>query len=267
MRTKIMGVLNLTPDSFYDGDRYTSPDKALIQAQRMVDEGAHIIDIGGESSRPGAQPVTVEEELKRVIPIIEKINRRLPNVPISIDTRKAPVARRAYESGATIINDITGLQEPQMMSFIKEVNCFAVMMHMQGTPETMQNNPSYDDGNVVDQIFNFFERQLNKLEEFGIDRQRITVDPGIGFGKTLAHNLKLIRNLSRFKELTGSVLLGVSRKSFIGLILDLPVEERLEGSLAASVAAVMQGVDTLRVHDVKETVRAVRVAEAILEVE
>ena len=259
----VMGVINLSPDSFYAGNRCATLDEAVRNAESMVEEGAHALDVGAESTRPGSQPIAEETELKRLAPVVSALAKRVP-VPISVDTSKPGVADRVLQEGARIINDVTGLQmHPEMSRVIARRGAGVVVMHMQGTPETMQDNPRY--GDVVEDVLVFLRLSVEIAGSAGIAPGSIAVDPGIGFGKTLEHNLKLIGSLGRFKVLDKPVLIGVSRKSFIGRILDLTEEERLEGSLAAGVAGVINGADILRVHDVRATVRAVRIAHAIRE--
>ena len=259
----VMGIINLSPDSFYAGNRCATLDEAVRNAESMVEEGAHVLDVGAESTRPGSQPIAEETELKRLAPVVSALAKRVP-VPISVDTSKPAVADRVLQEGARIINDVTGLQmHPEMSRVIARRGAGVVVMHMQGTPETMQDNPQY--GDVVGDVLDFLRLSVEIAGSAGIASRSIAVDPGIGFGKTLEHNLKLIGSLGRFKVLDKPVLIGVSRKSFIGKILDLTEEERLEGSLAAGVAGVINGADILRVHDVRATVRAVRIAHAIRE--
>lgn len=259
---QIMGIVNTTPDSFYDGGRFYEKEKAVEHALRLAEEGAEIIDIGGESSRPGAQPVSEEEELRRVIPVIEGLRRR-SGIPISVDTYKSKVAEKAIEAGANIVNDISALRmDRRMVEVVKKYKVAIVLMHMQGTPSTMQVNPSYED--VLKEIFDFLKERVDFASRNGIAFERIIIDPGIGFGKRLEHNLLILRHLERFKALNRPVLIGVSRKSFIGQILNLPEEERLEGTISAICLSIMKGANILRVHDVKEVRRAVEVAKAIM---
>ncbi len=260
----VMGIINLSPDSFYAGNRCATVEDAVRHAENMVEEGAHVLDVGAESTRPGSQAIGEETELKRLAPVISALAKRVP-VPVSVDTSKPAVADRVLQEGARIINDVTGLQNhPEMSRIIARHGAGVVVMHMQGVPETMQDNPKY--GDVVEDVLEFLRLSVETAGSAGIAPRSIAVDPGIGFGKTLEHNLKLIGSLRRFKVLDKPVLIGVSRKSFIGRILDLDAEERLEGSLAAGVAGVINGADILRVHDVRATVRAVRIAHAIREV-
>ncbi len=258
---KIMGILNVTPDSFSDGGHHLSVQAAIDQTEQMVEEGADIIDIGGESTRPFAEPVSVAEELKRVIPVIELI-RKHHQIPISIDTTKAAVARAALDAGANIINDVSALrQDPEMLALVKNTNVPVIIMHMQGTPEDMQNDPKYDD--VVGEVIDFFKEKLQWLKAEGVNLKRITLDPGIGFGKTRDHNLSLLKHLSALKALGQPVLLGHSRKRFIGDLTDLPPEKRDVPTAVISALALSQGVDMVRVHNVGASWQALRVAKAI----
>jgi len=258
-RTHIMGILNVTPDSFADGGRYAQPRQAVDVALKMVDEGADIIDIGGESTRPGSDPVSVEEELRRVLPVIEEISGKTL-IPISIDTYKSEVADRALQAGASIVNDISGMAfDAAMASVVARYGATAVIMHMRGTPKTMQHHPVYDD--VVREVVDFLERQCEKARSAGI--QQLMVDPGLGFGKTVQHNIALMQNLSALHEVGYPVLVGPSRKSFLGSILDLPVDERLEGTAAAVALCIRNGASVVRVHDVKEMKRVALVADAL----
>lgn len=261
-QTLVMGVLNVTPDSFYDGGRrLDDPKRAIDDALLMVANGAAIVDIGGESTRPGADPVSAKEELHRVLPIVEGL-RKDSSVPISIDTYKAEVARAALGAGADIVNDISALRmDPEMAAVVAQERVPVILMHMQGTPRTMQAEPRYRD--VVSEVRDFLAAQVDVAVRAGIARERIVIDPGIGFGKTLEHNLSLLRGLPELLSLGQPLLVGASRKRFIGHILNLEADDRLEGSLAAAVAAVLAGASLVRVHDVKETVRAVRMADAI----
>ena len=262
-RVHIMGILNVTPDSFSDGGLHATEDAAVEAALRMVEEGADVIDVGGESTRPAAEEVPEEEEIRRVAPVIERVRART-DVPISIDTRKAPVARAALDSGADIVNDVSALRDdPALAALCAERECPVVLMHMKGTPRTMQADPCYDD--VVAEVRAFLEDALARAEAAGVARERTIVDPGIGFGKTVEHNLTLVNRLDEIAPAGRPVLLGASRKSFIGktLSLDSP-RERLEGTLAVTVLAVARGARIVRVHDVRANVRAVRMAEAVL---
>jgi len=258
----IMGILNITPDSFYDGGFYFEKDEALRRIETMIKEGADIIDVGGMSTRPGSLPVSPEEEIKRIIPIIEYMRKNY-DILISADTYRSGVARKAIDAGAHIINDISGLSiDPQMIKVIAERNVSVVIMHIKGTPENMQKNPEYE--NVMDEIYDYIEEKTSMVTDSGIKPGKIIIDPGIGFGKTLEHNLEILNKIKELEALGYPVLIGASRKSFIGNVLDLPVEERLEGSIAVAVYSVINGVNILRVHDVKETVRAVKVAKCII---
>lgn len=244
----LMGILNATPDSFSDGGKYRTIDLAVEHGLRLVEEGADIVDIGGESTRPGAEPVTLDEELQRVIPVIERLAGRL-TVPISVDTSKAEVALRAIQSGAKIVNDISGLRfDPRMIDVCVENPCGVVCMHMQGTPQTMQIDPHYM--SVVEDLFTDFSVRLDLLEAAGLPRERIVIDPGVGFGKTAQHNLEILSNISRFQQLGRPVLIGHSRKRFLQKVLQRNLDERLFGTIGVSIALAEQGVDLLRVHDV-----------------
>lgn len=260
-RIYIMGILNVTPDSFSDGGMYFAHTKAIERGIEMEREGADIIDIGGESTRPGATPVPVEEELKRVIPVIKELAGAV-NIPISIDTYKSEVAKRAIEAGASIVNDVSALRfDPSMVRVLKEYNVKIVLMHMLGTPATMQTNIGYKD--VIEDVYEFLKERIEFAEAMGIKKDRIIIDPGIGFGKKLIHNLLLIKHIDKFKELGCPVLIGPSRKSFIGEILHLPVPERLEGTAGAVAFAIMKGVNIVRVHDVRPIKHMIQVMEAI----
>lgn len=260
-RTLIMGILNVTPDSFYDGGRYNNAKQAVERALQMAEEGADIIDIGGQSSRPGANSVEEKEELERVIPVIKKLASRI-KVPISIDTYKAGVAKKAIDAGASMVNDISALRmDEKMANIVRSIGVPVCLMHMQGTPRNMQKNPRYRD--VVSEIFAFLKERIDFCEQAGIDIEKTIVDPGIGFGKTVLHNLEILKNLNQFKSLGRPIMVGVSRKSFIGKVLQLEPEERLEGSLASAIWCMIKGASILRVHDVRETKRAVKIVEAI----
>jgi len=260
---KIMGILNVTPDSFSDGGRHYTFQSAIDQARRMIDEGADIIDIGGESTRPFADQVSAEEELQRVIPVIAEI-RKNHSIPISIDTTKAEVARRAIEAGADIINDVSALQhDPAMLTLVQSISHPVIIMHMKGTPGTMQVNPEYDD--VVGEVIDFFAEKLKWLAANDVDLSRITIDPGIGFGKKLNHNLSLLKHLAALKELGQPVLLGHSRKRFLGDLTTLEFDDRDLPTAAISALAVGQNVDIVRVHNVAASRHAITVAKAIAE--
>ncbi len=256
----VMGVLNVTPDSFSDGGRYTLLDTALRRADAMVAEGAAIIDVGGESTRPGAPPVSVQEELDRVLPVVERLAQELP-IPISVDTSKPEVMREAARAGAGLINDVWALRQPGALEAAAASGLPVCLMHMLGEPATMQQEPRYVD--VVTEVRAFLAERVQACMAAGIPRERILVDPGFGFGKTLEHNLSLLRYLDSFTDMAAGVLAGVSRKSMIGLLLNAPVGERLAGSLAAAVIAAWQGAHVIRAHDVRETVQALRVCAAV----
>ncbi len=256
----VMGILNVTPDSFSDGGRFIGREAALHRVREMIAEGAQIIDVGGESTRPGAQAVSVEEELERVIPVIEAI-RSESTIPISIDTSKPEVMRAAVDAGASLVNDVRALREPGALAAVAELGVPVCLMHMRGEPRTMQQAPRYDD--VVAEVLTFLEERVAACEAAGIPRERIILDPGFGFGKTLDHNLALFRALPRFAATGLPVLVGVSRKSMVGQVLEVPVEERLAGSLALASLAVWLGAAIVRSHDVRETVHAVRMTAAV----
>lgn len=260
-RPYLMGVLNLTPDSFSDGGQFDTMDGAISRAHEMVAQGADIVDVGGESTRPGAQPVPLKEELRRVLPVVERLCAEL-KVPISVDTYKAEVAERALKAGAHMVNDISALTFDRRMSeVVAESEAALVLMHMKGTPQNMQRNPRYED--VMNEIFQFLTRRVQKATEAGISRDRLVIDPGIGFGKQVRDNLVILNRLGELHTLDVPILVGVSRKSFIGKVLDLPVHDRLEGSAAAVALAVARGAHILRVHDVREMNRVARMAHAI----
>lgn len=260
-RPVVMGVLNVTPDSLSDGGHFLRFSDALRRAEAMVAEGAAIIDIGGESTRPGASPVSVQEELDRVLPVVERLARELP-IPLSVDTSKPEVIREAVGAGAGLINDVRALRLPGALEAAAAGGVPVCLMHMRGEPGTMQHEPRYAD--VATEVHAFLAERVRACEVADIPRARILVDPGFGFGKTLAHNLSLLRHLDRFVELAAGVVAGISRKSMVGMLLDAPVGERLSGSLAAAVLAAWQGARIIRVHDVRETVQALRVCAATL---
>ena len=260
--THIMGVLNVTPDSFSDGGAYLNINTAITHAKTMVAEGATIIDIGGESSRPGAEPVPANVELERVLPVIQALVSEQLDVPISIDTTKAVVAKHALEAGAHFINDITALRgDTAMAQVAAEMEAGVILMHMKGTPRTMQRSPHYKD--VVKEVCKALENWINDASQNGIVPDRIIVDPGIGFGKTTEQNLQILKQLEEFKQLNKPILIGTSRKSFIGNLLELPVTERVEGTLATVCWAIAHGADIVRVHDVKATARVARMTDAL----
>jgi dihydropteroate synthase len=252
-----MGVLNVTPDSFSDGGRYAGLEAAIAHARRMIEEGADILDVGGESTRPGAAPVAERDELRRVIPVIE----RMKDVPVSVDTRHPRVMREALAAGASMINDIEALQAPEALEAVAESDCAVCLMHMQGDPATMQKQPQYRD--VVSEVKEFLSRRIAEAEKAGIGRDRIVVDPGFGFGKTLAHNLELLRRLGEFAALGVPVLAGLSRKSMLGALTGRGPQDRLAASIAAALLAAERGATILRVHDVKETRDALAVRQAL----
>ena len=259
----VMGIMNVTPDSFSDGGRFLDAAAAVGYALRLVREGAEILDIGGESTRPGAALVTEEEELRRVLPVIERLVGQV-KVPLSIDTQKPAVARAALAAGASIVNDIAANRaDDAMWRVVAESGAGYIAMHMQGTPQTMQTTPSYTD--VAAEIEAFFEDRLARLATAGVSSEQVALDVGIGFGKTLEHNLQLLASLGRFTKLRRPLLLGVSRKSFIGKLLGTDVAERAPAGLACACWAVEAGVNIIRTHDVPETVQAVRMTEAILQ--
>jgi dihydropteroate synthase len=257
-RVLVMGIVNVTPDSFYDGGRFFRSEDAIERGLRMADEGADIIDVGGESARPGARPISVQEEMDRALPVVEGIRRRSP-VHISIDTSKADVAAEAISLGAGIVNDISAFRlDERMAAVTADAGAFVVLMHMQGSPETMQQKPTYTD--VVEEIRSFLAERVRAAVDAGIAEERVFVDPGIGFGKTLDHNVAVLRNLARLADLGRPVLVGLSRKTFLGAILDVPPDERIEATIAANTAAILNGASIIRVHDAKEGRRTADVA-------
>ncbi len=272
LKTKIliMGILNLTPDSFSGDGVYKDAEYQkytpliLDKVERMIKEGADIIDIGGESSRPGAKPVKVCEEIKRVIPVLKEIKKRFKNVVVSIDTYKPEIAKLAIENGADIINDITGLRNQEMLKILSKTKVGIICMHMKGVPKTMQKNPFYKD--LIPQIIESLNKSLERAKNFGIEKERVVIDPGIGFGKTFEDNFKIIKYLEEFKILRRPISMGVSKKSFIGHILNKPPQERLYGTLAAVSICVIKGANILRVHDIKEAMDALKIARKIRDV-
>ena len=259
LSTKIMGVLNVTPDSFSDGGAFLSIDAAVAHALHMQQDGADCIDIGGESTRPGSEPVSEEEELRRVIPVIKALRATL-SIPLSVDTYKPAVAREALQAGASIINDVTGLSDQAMLAVAGNAKASVVIMHMKGKPKTMQESPVYKD--IVTDIKDFFRERIAQAREAGVTD--LILDPGIGFGKTLEHNHVILRRLREFTEFGFPILIGVSRKSFIGALTGgMPPSERLEGTIAASVIAAGNGASWVRVHDVQECKRALLISDAI----
>lgn len=259
--TLIMGILNVTPDSFSDAGQYNSVERAVERALQMESEGADIIDIGGESTRPGAHRVSEDEEIERVVPIVRALQGRL-SIPVSVDTYKAKVAGRALQSGAIIINDISGMTfDREMRRIAAEYNAGVVLMHIKGTPRDMQAAPQY--GDVIGEISGFLKGVKESVIKAGVHEKAIVLDPGIGFGKTVAHNFEIIKRLAEFQKLGSPVMLGPSRKSFIGKTLDLPVNQRIEGTCAAVTASILNGAQIIRAHDVKEVKRAATIADAI----
>jgi dihydropteroate synthase len=254
----VMGIVNVTPDSFSDGGQFTAPEVAIAHGLDLVRQGADVLDVGGESTRPEAEPVPLEEELCRVLPVIEGLAART-SVPLSVDTSKAEVARRCLEAGAHVVNDVTALTgDPAMVEVVRTAGAGAILMHMQGTPATMQLDPRYDD--VVTEIFAYLERRMEEVVALGVACEQLVLDPGIGFGKTREHNLEILARLDTFQRLGRPVCLGVSRKGFLGRLLQRPVERRLAGSLSAACHAMSRGaVQVLRVHDVEATRDAVTV--------
>ncbi len=255
-----MGVINTTPDSFSDGGQFDTTEKAFEHARRLIADGADILDIGGESTRPGSQPVVLDEELRRTIPLISAI-REISDIPISIDTNKSAVMSAAVEAGASIINSVWALQLDDSLQVAAELKVPVCLMHMRGTPETMQQNPEYE--NVVAEVREFLAARIAAAVDAGIALEQIIVDPGFGFGKTMEHNLLLLNSLAEFRQLGVRVLAGLSRKKMIGTILDKPADQRLYGSLSLAVMAAMLGADILRVHDVAETVDALAMVSAL----
>ncbi len=261
-RTLLMGIVNVTPDSFSDGGEHLDADAAVAHGEHLVAEGADILDVGGESTRPGAPEVPADVETDRVVPVVEALTSRV-DVPVSVDTSKAQVAEAALDAGATMVNDVTALTaSPGIAKLAAEHDAGLVLMHMQGTPRTMQADPTYDD--VVREVRTFLSERAQQAQDAGIPRDRIVVDPGIGFGKTLQHNLALLRNLPALRALGHPILVGHSRKSFIGDITGAPVDDRVPGTLAVSTLGVAGGADILRVHDVAENRQAVDVADALI---
>ena len=260
-KTVVMGVLNVTPDSFFDGGRFLETDTARQHAQRLAEHGADIVDIGGESSRPGAEAVEAEEERDRILPVIEAL--RETGIPLSVDTYRAETARWALEAGTCMINDITALRgDPAMAEVLASAGCECVLMHMQGAPKTMQNAPRYDD--VIDDIRAFFEERLDHAVSQGVAEERIWLDPGFGFGKTVQHNLHLLRRLGEFRELGRPLLVGTSNKSTIGKVLDAPADQRTEGTAATVAIAIAHGASAVRVHDVETMGRVARMSDAVM---
>ena len=261
-RTHVMGILNITPDSFSDGGMHFDAQTAIDSGLQMVDDGADIIDIGGESTRPGSEPVPLEEELRRTIPVIKALSQKV-SVPISIDTYKAEVARRALDAGASLVNDISGLRfDTRMPKVIAQYKVPVVMMHIKGRPRDMQQNPVYQA--LIPEVMDYFRISIRLARKFGIPDSMMIIDPGIGFGKTFDHNLEILNNLEQFTLLEKPLLVGPSRKAFLGKILnDAPASERREGTAAAIAVAIMKGANIVRVHDVKEMAKVAKVVDAI----
>jgi dihydropteroate synthase len=259
---KLMGIVNVTPDSFSDGGRFFDPHVAVDHCLRLVAEGADLLDVGGESTRPGAASVDEDEEIRRVVPVIAQVARRV-SIPISIDTTKAAVAERALDAGAVIVNDISGLRfDPRMPKVCARAQAGVVCMHMQGTPQTMQIDPHYAD--VVREVADFLAERLAVLEDCGIARDRVVIDPGIGFGKTPDHNLAILKNIARFRALGRPVLIGHSRKQFLAKILGRPLDEVSAATIGVAVASALSGADLLRVHDVRATRDALAACWAVI---
>lgn len=261
-KTCVMGILNVTPDSFSDGGAYLNTDKAVERGLRMPKEGADIIDIGGESTRPGSEPVSTEEEIRRTVPVIKALAKKV-RIPISIDTYKAEVAKAALEAGASMVNDISGLRlDTDMPKVVAEYDVPVVMMHIKGNPKTMQENPFYEA--LIPEIIDYLRISIRLALKFGIKEDRIILDPGIGFGKTLEHNLEILNNLPLFTQLQKPIMVGVSRKAFIGKLLgNIAPHERLEGTAAAVAVSIIKGANIVRVHDVKAMAQVARIADAI----
>jgi len=261
-KTQIMGILNVTPDSFSEGGTYFDLDAAIEHGLAMVEDGADIIDIGGESTRPGSDPLPTEEELRRVIPVIEALVPKV-HIPLSIDTYKADVARRAFDAGASMVNDISGLRfDPDMPKVVASCDASVVIMHIKGTPQNMQQNPRYDA--LIPEIMDYLRCSIRLAVKFGVRDDRIIIDPGLGFGKTFDHNLEILRRLDEFTLLEKPVLIGPSRKAFIGKILgNARPADRLEGTAAAVAVSIMNGANMVRVHDVKEMVKVAKIADAV----
>ena len=263
-RPRVMGILNVTPDSFSDGGRYLGTDAAIRHAEGLIDQGAAIIDVGGESTRPGAEAVPLQQELDRVVPVVERISAAF-DIPISVDTSKAEVMTAAAAAGAGMLNDVNALRAANALPAAAATGLPVCLMHMQGEPRTMQAAPQYAD--VVADILSYLGERLAICERAGLNRNRLLVDPGFGFGKTLRHNLELLRDLQRFEQLGVPVLVGISRKSMLGALTGRPVDERLAGSLAAAVLAVERGARIIRVHDVAATVDALKIWQAVADID
>ncbi len=259
-RVAVMGILNVTPDSFSDGGVFIAPEKAVLHAMEMVEHGAAIVDIGGESTRPGAQAVSVQEEMDRVLPVIEAIRKKV-DVVVSIDTSKPEVMREAANAGADLINDVNALRADGALAAASEAKSAVCLVHMKGEPRTMQENPVYD--NVVTDVHDFLAERIEAAVSAGIEKERLLIDPGFGFGKSLEHNKTLLREMKRFRDLGVPILAGLSRKSMIGMALGLTVEQRLHASVALALIAAQNGARIVRVHDVAPTVQAIRMWEAV----
>jgi len=260
-RTYVMGILNVTPDSFSDGGKWCTLERAIEHSQVMAEAGADIIDVGGESTRPGSQPISVEEEKRRIIPVVERLLEEV-DLPISVDTYKSEVAKDCLRLGAHMINDISALRfDPEMKEVVAASKAAVVLMHIKGRPQDMQENPHYDD--LIEEITGYFKEAIKTAKEEGIEKERIVIDPGIGFGKTVAHNLEIMKGLDKFKSLGYPILIGPSRKSVIGKVLDLSVDQRLEGTAACVATCILNGASLIRVHDVKEMVKVAKMCDAI----
>lgn len=259
-RTLVMGILNITPDSFSDGGRFFDPEIAVAAGIEMARDGADLLDVGGESTRPGSDPVPLETELDRVVPVIKRLAAEV-SVPLSVDTRKSEVATRALEAGATIVNDVTAGSDPTMFEVVREAGAGMVLMHMRGEPKSMQQLTDYED--VVQDVKAYLQSRIEAAEAAGIDRERLAIDPGLGFAKTTEQSLLLMKEIGEFAELSRPLLVGPSRKSFVGDVLGTDVRERMEGTAGAVAWLAAHGAHVVRVHDVKEMVRAVRVVDAI----
>tara|TARA_B100001769_G_scaffold37452_1_gene25345 strand:+ start:90 stop:908 length:819 start_codon:yes stop_codon:yes gene_type:complete len=257
----IMGILNITPDSFYDGGSYTSIDHILLHVDKMIKEGVDIVDIGGESSRPGSQRISIQEEIDRLLPVVEKI-REHHDIPISIDSMKPEVIQQLLPYKIQIINDISSLSDDRFIKILKDTGTYICLMHMLKTPETMQDNPNYD--NVLNDVTEFLQERFSYCLSQGIDKKNIIIDPGFGFGKTLDHNYTLLKNLRVLTEITENILVGISRKSMIGNLLNKSVNDRLEGSLAATVLSIINCAKIIRTHDVRETKIAALIAQEFI---
>jgi dihydropteroate synthase len=257
-----MGAINVTPDSFSDGGRFLQRDQAVSQAVSMIEEGVDIIDIGGESTRPGSRTVETEEELSRIIPVIETLAGQT-DITLSVDTRKARVASEAIKAGAQIVNDVSGLRfDREMSTVVASEGVPVVLMHARGAPETMQQQIHY--GSLISEIVQYLRESMEIAEKAGVDSEKVIIDPGIGFGKTVDHNLAIIKHLDQFRVLGRPILIGTSRKSFIGKILDLDVDQREEGTMASITASILNGADMVRVHNVRNAIRVARMADAIM---